>query len=101
MQICRKKFPSGSLHGRFFARFCPACKSEGHKPVSRNAALLKSFSDYCQEYPEQRFWQALLNWSGLPFIVITQRPAHEYRNVNDAKDIPVDPYNWEDWSEHK
>ena len=26
--------------------------------------LLESFTAYCKKYPEQRFWQALCNWSG-------------------------------------
>lgn len=25
---------------------------------------LESFTAYCQEHPELRFWQALCNWSG-------------------------------------
>jgi len=35
---------------------------------TRNSKLLASFTAYCNEYPEQRFWQALLNWSGFAFI---------------------------------
>ena len=26
--------------------------------------LLNEFTQYCEENPEQRFWQALRNWSG-------------------------------------
>ena len=31
---------------------------------SKNAKLIESFTDYCVEHPEFRFWQALRNWSG-------------------------------------
>lgn len=30
---------------------------------SNNAAMSESFYKYCQEHPEQRFWQALRNWT--------------------------------------
>lgn len=30
--------------------------------------LLKSFTEYCEQHPEQRFWQALRNWSEYNFI---------------------------------
>lgn len=36
---------------------------------NRNSKLLKSFVDYCGEHPTYRFWQALLSWSGLPYIL--------------------------------
>ena len=35
---------------------------------NKNARLLSSFVAYCEKHPEQRFWQALNNWSGFPFI---------------------------------
>ena len=34
----------------------------------RNKKLLDSFVAYCEAHPEQRFWQALRNWCGWPFI---------------------------------
>lgn len=36
--------------------------------MSKNARLLGDFVRYCAEHPEQRFWQALRNWSGYSFI---------------------------------
>jgi len=36
---------------------------------TENSELLESFVRYCQEHPDQRFWQALRNWSGYPFIL--------------------------------
>lgn len=33
-----------------------------------NDKLLKSFTSYCKKHPEERFWQALRNWSGADVI---------------------------------
>lgn len=33
--------------------------------------------EYIKQHPEQRFWQALLSWSGYPFIVISSVPPSE------------------------
>ena len=41
------------------------------KSVSSNSELLESFIEYCHEYPEQRFWQALRNWADTPFLMIS------------------------------
>jgi hypothetical protein len=35
---------------------------------SRSAAVLANFVEYCKAHPNQRFWQALRNWSGFRFI---------------------------------
>lgn len=35
---------------------------------SRNAKTLASFVAYCEQHQTERFWQALRNWSGFPFI---------------------------------
>jgi hypothetical protein len=35
---------------------------------SRNSKTLESFVAYCKARPSERFWQALRNWSGFPFI---------------------------------
>lgn len=32
---------------------------------------LASFSDYCKAHPHERFWQALCNWSGAKFILVS------------------------------
>lgn len=37
--------------------------------MTRNEKQLKSFTMYCKQNPEERFWQALRNWSGSPFIL--------------------------------
>lgn len=36
--------------------------------VNKNEKVLNSFIDYCINHPDQRFWQALRNWSGYYFI---------------------------------
>lgn len=37
--------------------------------MSKNEKVLKDFVAYCEANPELRFWQALRNWSGYPFIM--------------------------------
>jgi hypothetical protein len=39
----------------------------------RSQTLLDSFVNYCQEHPEERFWQALRNWCGWSFVLVTQK----------------------------
>lgn len=47
---------------------------------------LKSFVEYYEKNPHQRFWQALANWSGHNFIYVSQKNvAHETQN-NDLID---------------
>lgn len=36
--------------------------------MRKNQTHLSSFTVYCRNHPEQRFWQALRNWSGYRFI---------------------------------
>lgn len=31
--------------------------------MNKNEKMLASFTEYCNKYPEQRFWQALRNWT--------------------------------------
>ena len=38
------------------------------KAKVRHEKLLKKFVAYCKAHPQERFWQALRNWSGVPFI---------------------------------
>lgn len=47
-----------------------------NKAEQKAQSLLK----YIQENPSLRFWQALLNWSGLPFICISPKPPTEISN---------------------
>lgn len=36
---------------------------------SKNSKLLKEFTAYCNEHPEERFWQALRNWAEFDFLL--------------------------------
>lgn len=36
---------------------------------SKNKKILKEFISYCESHPQERFWQALTNWSGYKFIL--------------------------------
>lgn len=38
---------------------------------------LKSFVNYCESHPSERFWQALASWSGYNFIYGSVTPEHE------------------------
>lgn len=55
--------------------------------LRRNAATLASFVDYCKKHPDQRFWQALRNWSGYTLIYAT----NEHPPPERAKDT----FYWE------
>lgn len=37
----------------------------------------KDFLKYVQTHPSERFWQALLNWSKLPYIAISPKPPSD------------------------
>ena len=37
----------------------------------RSEPLLNSFIQYCNDYPQQRFWQALRNWADAPFVCVS------------------------------
>jgi len=37
----------------------------------KSQLLLESFVVYCQEHPEERFWQALRNWSRWSFVAVS------------------------------
>ncbi len=39
--------------------------------ASRSEKTLADFVQYCQDHPEQRFWQALRNWCGYTYIMAT------------------------------
>lgn len=48
----------------------------------KSEKTLKSFIKYCEDHPEQRFWQALRNWSGFHFII----GRNTSPNGNDVED---------------
>jgi hypothetical protein len=38
--------------------------------MNKNIKLLKDFEKYCVKHPNERFWQALRNWSESNSIII-------------------------------
>jgi hypothetical protein len=46
---------------------------------SKNIAILNDFIHYCIAHPDERFWQALRNWSEFKFIY-----ANKDTRMNDA-----------------
>lgn len=62
--------------------------------ATRNSELLASFTKYCEEHPDERFWQALRNWSGEAFILAGE---YQYRTCKIPwnKDKLRDTFYWE------
>jgi len=88
-EFCKHCGAGVGVHRRKGEGTCPDCYP-----------LVEQFADYCKEHPELRFWQALLNWSEVPFIAITSHPPMfiyaETRVVGmPSERVEVqDPYNW-------
>lgn len=57
--------------------------------TNRNEKQLKSFTNYCKKYPEQRFFQALRNW-----IQEEKDPRWNWLCVSDGKETE-DTFYWE------
>ena len=55
---------------------------------TRNSELLTSFNLYCKENPNQSFWQALRNWAGVGFILVSDSPQIDGATI-------VDTFYWE------
>ncbi len=54
---------------------------------TRNGLKLQSFIDYMNQYPDERFWQALRNWSGSSFILKADSldlSTGEFKGVKDT-----------------
>ena len=39
---------------------------------TRNRETLADFVAYCEANPNQRFWQALRNWAGVGFVLLSE-----------------------------
>jgi hypothetical protein len=85
--------------GRHFVE-CPTLQpkvsTSASKPT-RNSVVLASFVRYCQEHPDERFWQALRNWSGytlIEAITVSFRPV-EGKTYGEAFRMEHDTFNWE------
>jgi len=58
---------------------------------SKNEKTLNSFVEYCKEHPDYRFWQALRNWTGYNFVLLTD----ENKWINWKEKFLNDTYFWE------
>ena len=48
--------------------------------------LLDDFAAYCEDHPSERFWQAIRNWSGYNFILVSK--------INDGDFETQDTFYW-------
>lgn len=53
--------------------------------------LAEDFLKYCRANPDLRFWQALLTWSEVPWIFISNVPIYA---VKEGRAKFLDPYHW-------
>jgi len=51
---------------------------------SKNQKTLSSFVTYCEQHPDERFWQALRNWAKVPYIFIGNHLASEVSGGYDT-----------------
>jgi hypothetical protein len=59
--------------------------------AKRNEKVLASFVAYCKAHPQERFWQALRNWSGFHWVCVSNATQdYSYRIGAD------DTFNWEE-----
>lgn len=54
---------------------------------TRNSEVLQSFMTYCNLHPNERFWQALRNWSGKAFLYASTHQAQEFKNPEDSMTV--------------
>jgi hypothetical protein len=62
------------------------------------AKLLEEFTTYCREHPQERFWQALRNWCGHNFLLVSGTKAADdlqdtfyWKGRSDKGDAPLYP----------
>jgi hypothetical protein len=51
---------------------------------TRNSEVLASFVAYCEANPEQRFWQALRNWTKYNFVLVSNQPPSPWAGFEDT-----------------
>jgi hypothetical protein len=54
---------------------------------NRNEDVLADFVAYCENHPQERFWQALRNWSDWPYVMVT--------TSKDRTGGAIDTFYWE------
>lgn len=64
---------------------------------TRNSVVLADFVKYCERHPEDRFWQALRNWSGRGFILACDLSGNIECREKDTghTDVATDTFYWE------
>ena len=72
--------------------FLHTCKNR--MDGSKNAQVLRDLVKYCQEHPEERFWQAIINWQKFPYIYGSMRQL----NLKDKGDWLEDLFYQEELS---
>jgi hypothetical protein len=60
---------------------------------TRNSEQLDSLVEYCQAHPNQRFWQALRNWSGWQHVLVSNDSDFVLGQVTTGK--IRDTFDWE------
>lgn len=53
---------------------------------SRNQKEIDSFVEYCLDHPEQRFWQALRNWSDNSYVLTASGYDFSRKTYTGIKD---------------
>lgn len=48
-----------------------------NKTKSKTIKLIESFSIFCQDNPDLRFWQALRAWSAFEFILVSNKRSYD------------------------
>lgn len=61
---------------------------------TRNSEVLASFVAFCQQHPDQRFWQALRNWCEMPFVLVSHLAPHDLLGTTSQAAI-YDTFYWE------
>jgi hypothetical protein len=59
---------------------------------TRNSEVLADFVAYCKAHPQERFWQALRNWVGASFVLVSSfGPMGNHCN----RKYQEDTFSWE------
>jgi len=56
--------------------------------MNKNQKQLDSFTKYCLDHPEHRFWQALRNWNW------TEHPKQNFILTGELNDIDTNDEMW-------
>ena len=48
------------------------------EPDVRSRDTLLDFVRYCEDHPQERFWQALRNWAEVDFILFSNFAPHDF-----------------------